>query len=117
MTLPAQAFDRDPTPHFVKRCKERGIVKSNIKQLFNGMAWAVYNGRNDLCEHVKDDPETGTPFYRFRSLDGIVYAPMKPSREGYLVPVTIFNQQGWSSKGRAIRHKPRLARRHKYVRS
>jgi len=72
--------------HFNQRCKERGIVNTDIDDLFQRLRFAAQNGRDDLIEKVLE--HDGGAFYRFRCEDGIFYA--------YMVncyPVTIYTQK------------------------
>ena len=36
-----------PSEHFIQRCRERGIEKSDIQELFSGIIWAVNENKED----------------------------------------------------------------------
>jgi hypothetical protein len=58
--------------HFQNRCRERGIVSTDLDLLFQGISWAIDNARDDLVEMVLKTKKAR--FWRFRCPDGIFYA-------------------------------------------
>lgn len=103
---PEQARGMRVSPHFVDRCRERGIVESDPAELFASLIWAKSNGRDDFAEMAKriEDAE----YWRFSCLDGIFYAIFL---EGRYTPSTVmtqgmYRQKRWAAKRRKRGHAP-----------
>lgn len=84
--------------HFEERCRERGIVNTNIADLFKGLQWAIRSKRWDLVEKVAEG--NGSKYWRFKCPDGIFYAV---TPKGKHAPVTVFTQEMMRQKKWAIK--------------
>lgn len=95
--------------HFVQRCRERGIEKTDPDELFAGLVWAKANGRDDIAELAKkvNDAE----YWRFWCEDGMFFAVFV---EGSIAPVTVmthemYRRKRWRAKLLKKGHKPAVA--------
>lgn len=86
--------------HFSARCRERGIVETDTRLLFNGISWAIGKERWDLVERVFANGEA--TFYRFRCPDGVYFAVVKGVDD---VPVTVYDK-GMLKAAKVARKKP-----------
>lgn len=97
--------------HFGQRCRERGITGIDTDLLFRGIIFGIEHNREDLVEHVKDDPERGSRYWRVKvPNNGIFYVVtgMDDAR-----PRTVYTQRMMRSKKWAMKSvKRNKGRRH-----
>ncbi len=91
--------------HFQKRCRERGITKTDVDKLNKGLKWAKENERYDLIEEVISDDDAA--FYRFKCQDGIFYALFKPCTTW---PITVYDK-AMMDRMKSMKRKPKAKRR------
>ena len=84
--------------HFKQRCKERGIVSTDLDLLAKGLRWAIKNKREDLAEFVMTTHDRD--IYRFRTPDGIFYVLVDPENNALC---TVYSQD--MMRGLKDRHK------------
>lgn len=84
--------------HFNLRCRERGIVKSDLDLLHRGLRWAIEQGRDDLCEMVLKYKDVR--YWRFRCPDGIFYAVTgeNDNQPRTVVTQSILRKKKWAAK-------------------
>jgi hypothetical protein len=90
-----------PNKHFVQRCLER-LPNTDPVILFQGVIWAIHNGRDDLVEKVADNPHEDREIYRARTPDGIVYLPVKLN-DKFMLPATVLTHEMYASRRRQIK--------------
>lgn len=96
--------NRNAEPHFVQRCKERGIRQTDPWLLMTELRAAIRTGNDDFCQLVKAFNDG--LYYRFKVSEGVFY--VVASGDGH--PRTVITQEMFSQtrrkyKGRKHRMK------------
>lgn len=92
--------------HWHTRCRERGITSTDCDVLYNGIKWAIENGRDDLVERAKSYKES--VFWRFRCPDGIFYTI---TDRGKTFPKTVYTQEMYKNTKASMKFNIRKSRR------
>lgn len=95
---------RNAEPHFVKRCRERGIRQTDPWLLMKEIRTAIRTGNDDFCQLVK--PFSDGIYYRFKVPEGVFY--VVTSNDGHprtVITQKMFSQSRRKYKGRKHRMK------------
>lgn len=86
--------------HFNQRCRERGIVTTDLAKLHAGLRWAIQNGRQDLVRFVMTLEDVD--YWRFSCPDGLFYCLTK---HGHSNPMTVMTQEMMRHKKWVRKHR------------